>query len=46
MRKTLLVSALAAAGLAFGTGADGGADDKQLLLIYSADERGELHPCG
>lgn len=47
MRKILGTVALAAAGLTFGLGS--GTDDsagKDLFFVYSADLRGELHPCG
>jgi hypothetical protein len=46
MRKTL-GTAFALAGVMFGIGSspDPGTGDK-LFLVYSTDERGELHPCG
>ena len=46
MRKTLIIALAAASGLALGTGifAEEGASD--VLIVYSTDERSELHPCG
>ena len=47
MRRTLGPAALALAGLLFGLGS--GPDDgagTEVFLVYSTDERGELHPCG
>jgi hypothetical protein len=46
MRKTL-GTAFALAGVLFGIGSssDPGAGEK-LFVVYSTDERGELHPCG
>jgi hypothetical protein len=38
--------ALAAAGLAAFLGADQDAEGKKVFLVYSADERSELAPCG
>ncbi|MGH2570628.1 MAG: hypothetical protein ACRDGR_05340 [bacterium] len=46
MRKSLGVVALSLAGLAFGSGADPDGPGKKVLLVYSADERSELAPCG
>ena len=47
MRKTLSTLFVALAGLAFGLGADSGDDaSRKLLLVFSADERSELAPCG
>jgi hypothetical protein len=46
MRKALGASFLAICGLVFGLGADTDGSGKKLFVICSADERGELHPCG
>lgn len=46
MRKALGVVALSLAGLAFGSGADPDGPGKKMFLVYSADERSELAPCG
>lgn len=48
MRRILGLGLLAAAGLAFGLGADSDSDGaaRKVFLVYSADERSELAPCG
>jgi hypothetical protein len=46
MRKTLGAAAIVAAGLLFGLGGSSEPSGKSMLLVYSTDERGELHPCG
>lgn len=46
MKKVLGLGLLAAAGLTFGLGADSDGEARKLLLVYSADERSELMPCG
>ena len=46
MRKTLGIAFVALAGLAFGSGADSDGAGKKVFLVYSADERSELAPCG
>jgi hypothetical protein len=49
MRRILTTTFLAAAGLIYGLGADGdpaGDDARRVFLVYSADERSELAPCG
>ena len=46
MRKTLGIAFVALAGLAFGSGADPDGAGKKVFLVYSADERSELAPCG
>ena len=46
MRKTLGIALLSLAGLTFGLGAEGDGPGKKLFLVYSADERSELAPCG
>ena len=46
MRKTIGITLLSAAGLAFGLGADPDGAGKKVFLVYSADERSELAPCG
>jgi hypothetical protein len=45
MRRILGI-ALALASLATGLGADGKGEAKKIFLVYSADERSELAPCG
>jgi len=44
MRKAMGLVALGA--LAFGLGAGGETDGEKVFLVYSADERSELFPCG
>jgi len=44
MRKAMGLVAVAA--LAFGLGAGGEGDGEKVFLVYSADERSELFPCG
>ena len=44
MRRGLGLVAMAA--LAFGLGAEGESDGEKVFLVYSADERSELFPCG
>ena len=46
MRKTFGVAFLSALGLVFGLGADPDGPGKKVFLVYSADERSELAPCG
>lgn len=47
MRRPLATAALAVAGLLFGLGSGPGQEEaRSVFLIYSSDERGELHPCG
>jgi len=47
MRRTVGVATLALAGLLFGLGSGPASEDgKSVFLVYSSDERGELHPCG
>ena len=49
MRRILSTTILALFGLAYGLGADGdpaGDDARRVFLVYSADERSELAPCG
>lgn len=48
MRKNLGIGLLAAAGMTFGLGADADAEGEaqKVFLVYSADERSELAPCG
>jgi hypothetical protein len=45
MRRVLGL-VLAAAGLTVGLAADGDKGEKKVFLVYSADERSELAPCG
>jgi len=45
MRRILGI-ALAAVGLSAFLGAGGDDDAKSVFLVYSADERSELAPCG
>ncbi len=45
MRRILGI-VLAAAGLAVGLAADKDGEAKKVFLVYSADERSELAPCG
>jgi len=44
MRKAIGLVAVAA--LTFGLGAGGESDGEKIFLVYSADERSELFPCG
>jgi hypothetical protein len=44
--RRILGAALALVGLAFGLAADTDGDAKKVFLVYSADERSELAPCG
>ena len=46
MRNVLGLSLLAVAGLTFGLGADADGEARKMFLVYSADERSELMPCG
>jgi hypothetical protein len=47
MRRKLAPAALALAGILFGIGSGPGEPaGKSVFLVYSSDERGELHPCG
>ncbi len=46
MRKILGLGLLAAAGLMYGLGADADGEAREVFLVYSADERSELFPCG
>ena len=46
MRKTIGVAFLAAAALTFSVGSGPDKEDQSIVLVYSTDERGELHPCG
>jgi hypothetical protein len=47
MRRILPTTLLALLGLLFGLGADqADPDGRNVFLIYSSDERSELHPCG
>jgi len=46
MRRILGLGLLAAAGLAFGLGADSDGAARKVFLVYSADERSEIAPCG
>jgi hypothetical protein len=46
MRKILGLGLLAAAGLVYGLGAGVAGETREVFLVYSADERSELFPCG
>jgi hypothetical protein len=48
MKRHLGFAVVAVAGLVYGLGSGPGSADsgRRLMLIYSSDERGELHPCG
>ena len=46
MRKTWTAALLATIGLAFGLGVRAEDEGKKVFFVYSADERGEIQPCG
>lgn len=46
MRKTISAAVLTMIGLAFGFGAHAEGAGKKVFFVYSADERGEIQPCG
>jgi hypothetical protein len=46
MRKAVGFTFLSVLGLAWGLGADADGPGKKVFLVYSADERSELAPCG
>ena len=45
-RRTLGLGLLAATGLLFAAGAGTDDEARKVFLVYSADERSELAPCG
>jgi hypothetical protein len=46
MRRTLEATVFATLMLFSGSSASAQQEDRKLFLVYSADERNELHPCG
>jgi hypothetical protein len=46
MRKAISAAALAMIGLASTLGARADGEGKKIFFVYSADERGEIQPCG
>jgi hypothetical protein len=46
MRKTIGFAAIAVWGLTFALGSGPEEETTAVTLVYSSDERGELHPCG